>query len=478
MGTQEEIVYKGKINVGDADTVKLQSITFNDVGTVADLSDVIQSASLVIDGKTYSDTDIQTTMIKFSNINHVFAASASDVNVELIVKLKTDDLAGGTPTIILSTKEADLTLKDADGDLLAAANVTLVDNDDSCTLTLNEEGQLTVSYETDDNSSTTMNNFTEQDKFALAGAADRVVLAKLKLKADREDMRIEKLTFTFDDVAGDFYNSYNNMYFRLDGATTDIGTAKVTYATNVTTVEYTFPTTANFTVSKSTPKYAYLYATVKARNEDPNAAEVGAIDGSSVENLDVTAVEFKGLSSNLDEVDLTLVDDADAGDAYNTTVVVNTIANVELKASVKTITVGTHVVGTIVVTPTTQTTNLDADGDVINALIGNLNLDRALTDCTLTSLSIRKVGSTTTVALADNADTALAGLGTDAEIKGTTTYELVAVVATVADTATAAVQLVLNDVTTEVDFLSMTAGTALSRLLPEGVSKEQVVSTK
>lgn len=475
LGNQEELVYKGKISIGDADAVTLKSINFTDAGTVADLTDVIQGATLTIDGNEYEDSDIEAGRIEFTNINHKFVAGKTNAIIELAVKFKTDDLGGANPTLILSTAAAEVDVVDSDGNDLVVANVSIA-TAASSTITLMEEGELTIEFEKDDETSTTMANFTEQDKYALAGSTEKVLLGKIKLSADREDMKVEKLTFKFDDVAGDFYNSYDNLYFSTDAGATVIGTNDVTYAANVTTVEYTFSSAANFVVSKATPKYGYLYATVKARNEDPNAAEAGAIDGASVTNLDVTAVEYKGLSSDLDEVDL--VETLPATVAEDTTVVVNTIASVQLVEMKKTLANGTAVVGKLVVTPSTQTTNKDADGDILNALLGSVKLTTTATDCTLTSMSIRKVGGTTTVALTNGALTDVGTtLAADAELKGATTYELVAVVAGVND-GDAALQMQLADVTTDVTFLSKTAGTALTYMLPNGVTKEMTIATK
>jgi hypothetical protein len=488
LGTQEELVYKAKINIGDADDVTLKSININNeaAATIDDITDVIQSATLYIDGSAYEDTSIETERIKFTNINHEFDASESNVVVELVIKLKTDDLGWVDKTLIFSTAEADVTLKDSENDDLDAGNVTLDDDEESCTMTLTEEGELTVSYVVDDDdASTTMNMFTEQDKFVLAGDEEKALLAKMKFKADREDIKVEAVTFTFDDVDGDFYNSYEDFYFMLEDAEEAIGSVVVTYNdADVTTLEYSFPSSSNFEVSKLENTYAYLYVTTKAHDEDENAAEAGSIDGASVENLEVDSVEFKGLSSDLDENDLDLtISDAEAGDGYDTYVEVNTIASVELVEVLKTLTVGTHVIGEIVVTPTEQDRNLDDEGDVLNAYIGSLNLDWAASDCTVTSVSIRRVGETTTVALTDNTATDISALWADAEIDWTVTYELVAVLSA-ATAGDAAIQLLIDDVTTDVVFASMDPASAtwgsddLFYLLPSGVSKEQVVSTK
>ncbi|MFC1797706.1 hypothetical protein ACFLY2_00520 [Patescibacteria group bacterium] len=94
----EVVLYKGKLNAGDADDVEINKITFDgslktSTGvaiTAYDYEDILDNATLNIGGQTF-DADINPANIKFTGMSAVVAAGSNNVEVTLTARLKDND---------------------------------------------------------------------------------------------------------------------------------------------------------------------------------------------------------------------------------------------------------------------------------------------------------------------------------------------------------------------------------------------------
>lgn len=463
-GQSYELAYRARVDAGDAAAIKVKTVKFAATETVSgyDLKNIVDNATLTLNGVEYGKTRINADGIDFSNINAVVPAGTTNAKMLLNIKLKSSDTMTGTVYFTVDSIDAE---DNADGDDVIAN----VDNTINTTLlTLTNAGELTVSFDMDDSSSTTMNMFTEQSKYALAGSDAKVVLAKVKLKADREAIKVENMVLTgYTD--GDFNGSIDTVSFVLaDDMNTELGSTDHYGAGNGFTIELN---DVNFTVEANKTIYGYVLATFKAIDEDVNATEAGAEDGAYLEDLNITNVEFKGVSSNKDETELNLTNNANG--AYDVTVAANTIASVQLEAVKSSIVAGKNLIAKLKVTPTSQNWNVDSEGDAFNAFLASVDLGTTPSYTSgAVSYYIKKVGQTTTGAINGSALT-----GAAREIDGTTTFEIYAEVTAVTDSE-ANIQVTLDDATDDVWFYTQFGGEDLNYLLPEGVSATTIVNTK
>lgn len=464
-GESYELAYRARVDAGDAADIKVQNVTFST--NRSDLDDVVDNAILTIDGVKYEkQATINDDGIDFSRIDAIVDAGTTNAKMTLEVKLKSSETVSGTLSFAIDEIDAEDAddrdeITNGDGLTITAGTTTL--------LTLQSEGELTVSFDGDDDSSTTMNMFTEQSKYALAGSSADVVLARVKLKADREAMEIEKMVFS-GVQAGDFNGSVETLAFVLEDDLEERGTVDNYVDGSNFVVEFD---NLDVTVDANQTVYGYVIATFKNVDLDVNAIEAGAEDGASLDTFGLDTIEFEGSSSNKDETELDLTNNASWAN-LDVTVVANTIAAVQLEAVKTSIVAGENLIARLKVTPTTQDWNVDAEGDVFNGYLSSVDL---ATTASYTSgaitYTIRKVGTTA----AGSIDGSTLTEGSDREVDGTTTFEIWADVTEVTDSE-ANIQTKLDNVTTDVVFSSKTSGTTVNYLLPEGVSATTIVNTK
>ncbi|MDA7494855.1 hypothetical protein N8455_00780, partial [Candidatus Gracilibacteria bacterium] len=287
----ESIAYKGKINVGDADTVTISDMNFTQSGTVSvDLDDVVDSATLNIGGKTF-DADIDTDSLDFS-VNADIEAGSDNVEVLVTIVLKDNDSISDGETLFfeLDTASLDDDVEDSDGSTLGANLITDTANDNFAVTNLLDKGTFAITLlddvDTDDNLENTV----------LAGS-DEVTLAELEIEAEYEDIKIEELTFT---IAGDASATLDSV--ELVAGNTVLATADSIVYDGTTTTTITFD--SEFIISEDLNKIdVELVASVNAITGV--AGETSAI--AQVLHVDLGTVDVKGDNSN-DDITATSTD--------------------------------------------------------------------------------------------------------------------------------------------------------------------------
>jgi len=215
----EAVAYKGKISVGDADAVSVNDFNFTTTSNTslsnsADLTDIIDTATLNVGGKTF-DWDIKTTGIDF-NTNLEIEAGSKSVEVMMTVILKDNDGIANWDTLELEVKTADLAddVEDSDNNEIDTANL----NDDSindnlASVELLDKGELSITLKDDVDTDDNLEN-------AVLAGSDDVTLAELELEAEYEDVKVKELSFT---IVGDASSTLKNV--RLVSGSTTIATA-------------------------------------------------------------------------------------------------------------------------------------------------------------------------------------------------------------------------------------------------------------
>ncbi len=472
LGNQDEIVYKAKVSVGDADTVKLKDVKFKATITgTGTLDELVQGATLEIGGESYSDDDITADKISFTSMNHVFEEGESNVDVYLTVTMKTKD--GFVGTLKFNAIDDSVVAEDSDGDDLTDANTDVQDTFGPV-LTVSDHGQLEVNAYLEDENGAVEIDSVEFDKYAVAGSEGKVALAKLKLKANREDFKLEELTFTGADTNG-FDDSVNEYILSVDGE--DYGAVESDVASNVLTLTFK---NVDYTLEKGKVKYVTVYAMLKKLDLDESAVDSAKL-GAKLENLKLTAAKFEGKDSGDDEeVTGMLSTVLPTADAKATTVSASSIASIELLKVKKALVAGENEVAQLKIV-STETDNVDADGEKIYPWLYSLQTgDFTIAGSNGLAATITKIekvgGSTGAVALG----TALTGtLGADAEIKGTVTYKIYADVSALgsSDTPYAEIKLLDKNSPVFLQYEGATATETVKYFVPKGTAKSQTVTT-
>lgn len=225
----EVVLYQGKLNIGDADTVTLRDIVFT--GSISstgsyDLEDIIDSATLNIGGVTDS-ADVETGTLEFNSANIEVAAGSDNVEVLLTAILKDNDSVNNGDTISFNTSAALIVAEDSDAeDLVSGAGV--VNPASSATVVkLNERGTFAIAVVNDGE------NEDDVEDVVLAGT-NSVTLAEVVFEAEEEDMDVKELRFT---LSGAFDDSVKNVRL-MDGSTVIADGATVTLSGANTVIEF------------------------------------------------------------------------------------------------------------------------------------------------------------------------------------------------------------------------------------------------
>jgi hypothetical protein len=229
----ETVAYKGKISVGDADTVTLRDFNLveNTATTVTvDINDIVDSATLNIGGQTF-DADIDADSIDF-NTSLDIAAGTDNLEVLVTIVLKDNDAVTSGEILAFEVDATALAtdVEDSDGNTLLTANLTLnTANSNIASNELLEEGTFALrvlnDVDTDDNLENTV----------LAGS-NSVTLAELELEAEYEDVKVKELTFTLSGT-GDLSTTIENVRI-VSGSTTLADGAIVTFDGTGTTITF------------------------------------------------------------------------------------------------------------------------------------------------------------------------------------------------------------------------------------------------
>ncbi len=466
-----ELAYRARVDAGDAADIEVKTVRFNsDLSSTLtdsgyDIQDIVDNAILTIDGVEYEKTRINHDSIDFTNIDALIDAWTTNAKMTLDIKLKSSDTISGTGSFTLAEVDAE---DAADSDEVTVDDVPSAAGPE---LTFVNAWELTVSFDMDDDSSTVMSMFTEQNKFALAWAEEKVVLAKVKLKADKEDISVENMYLTWTDT-NNFSDSIDTLSFVLeDDMETELWS--LDHSENADTISIDVED-LDIVIDANSSVYWYLLATFKAVNDDENAVYVGATDWAKLSNLLVSSIEFKGLSSEKfeDELDDNLPDTS----AKDVTVVANTIAQVDLNDITAVMSSSSKKkVWELKVETTNQSWNLDSEQDVYKAFLNSIDL--VITESSFTGGTYRietfagDTGSVTGAALVG-----------DREVDGNATFYIYA------DTSSAtvdtgntrsdtSVEIRIDNVTEDVTFLSQTGWTDVNYLLPYGIPTDLSDST-
>ncbi len=211
----DAVVYKGKINVGDADNVTIKDFKLTNSGSsfsgillsnanpVATFKDIIDTATLNIGWQTFK-WDINSKDIKFSWINAELKAGLDNVEVLATVVLKNNDKIKNNDTLSMILDTANLELKDSAGDSLVSANVTTTQANNTQVFTnLLDKGTLTIKIKSD------VNNDDNLENTVLAWTSS-VTLAELDIEAEYEDIKVKELAITLSWTKN-FSNTLTNV---------------------------------------------------------------------------------------------------------------------------------------------------------------------------------------------------------------------------------------------------------------------------
>jgi hypothetical protein len=231
----EVVLYRGKLNIGDADSVNFKDFTFN--GTITstgsyDFEDIIDSATLNIGGVTDS-ADVEATAIEFNSANIEVAAGADNVEVLLTAVLKDNDSVNNGDLMSFTLVAADVVAEDSDSEDLVSGAGVVTPAASATIVKLNERGTFSIAVVNDGE------NEDDIEEVVLAGSSS-VTLAEVVLEAEEEDMDIEELRFT---LSGAFDDTIENVRL-MNGSAVLAEGATVTLSGSNTIVEF-----EDFTVS-------------------------------------------------------------------------------------------------------------------------------------------------------------------------------------------------------------------------------------
>lgn len=182
----EVVMYKGKISVGDADSVMINDMNFAaTISTGAfDMQDVVDSAVLNIAGKTYT-ASVQADGLDFTSISHKVDAGADNVEFTVTVKLKDNDSVSNGDTMKLAVTTGELDLEDSDGESVQNIDVNPVSNTN--VVTLNENGTFNFAVIAN-------GDYKDEVKSTVLAGASSVALAEIKYEAENEDVKVKELS--------------------------------------------------------------------------------------------------------------------------------------------------------------------------------------------------------------------------------------------------------------------------------------------
>ena len=282
----EVVLYQGKLNIGDADSVNFESMTFNAItsNTSYDLDDVLARAELYI-GAVSETGDVESNRIDFDSLNVEVPAGANNVDVLLVGVLESNDEVNNGDRITVALTAANIDAEDSDNEDLAAA-AKRVNNSADTVVNLNESGTFAIAVVNDGDRENLVQDVV------LTGT-DNVVLSEITLEADEEAVDVEELILTLSGTAAAESSTFSNVRI-MDGSTV-IATANEINQVGTTT-EVTFE---DFTVPESDDEIdAVVMADIAPVSNQWGVAAVQP----GVVNVTVTLVDAEGAESNDDIV--------------------------------------------------------------------------------------------------------------------------------------------------------------------------------
>jgi len=283
----EVVLYKGKVSVGDADSVTINDLNFTgDIDSTGayDFKDILDSATLNIGGKTF-DWDIETDGIDFTSISEVVAAGSDNVELTLTAVLKDNDSVNNNDEIIFSLADSDL--EDSDWEALETANVDVNNVAATNNVVLNEEGTFTLNVVANgDYKDSVVSN-------VLAGASS-VALAELEIEAEDEDVKVKELVLTISG-ATDFSSTLNNV--KLVNAATNAVIADGAVVTHLAGTGTVITFKDDFVIADSSNEIKALLVADLSKYTDKGGS-VSAATWDVV--VKYSSIDLTGVSSNED----------------------------------------------------------------------------------------------------------------------------------------------------------------------------------
>jgi len=314
----------------------------------------------------YTATNIAAGSIEFNRNITVPAGSANRVDFELVLELKDAAITPANDEIDLEVSVSGA--EDVDGN----AATVIGQAGTFGVFTLVENGSFEIDLDVSEDNKSVYSQFTDQYKYVLAGS-DLVVLAKVEVRAQDEDVRIEDLFF---DTANSTATAANILasiddVFLYDEAMEELDKATLENVGG-STVAIKFEN-ADVVVAKGNRQYMYLVTSLHAINDD--SAQGTAVAGSDIVvqlHSGLYNSRFVGQSSSEDITggSLTYV----GTDSFATFVAGNVPSSVSLLEREQSIYGnGTYTIAALSVTADSQSTNR-ISGDVVEALLSGLNL--------------------------------------------------------------------------------------------------------
>jgi len=447
--------YKGTIEAGSAADVRLRQLVFTNVAAaaskVADLEEVIQSATLRIGSVEEKTTDIDADTITFNNLDQTIKAGASNKqNIEVLVQFKDADSSSiddsNTPSdgnandeVALSLSEYDAEDKDTGNGL----NAKGIAADKSNTITLATSGSLEIDIDTTDDSSSERKDLTHKDRFVLGGAESQI-LARIEMDAEKEavkvkDLKFQSSTFSDLDTANEFKNSFENVRLVKEDKTTTVG--------NVGNFEVIDPSIGNeyveakledmdLVVNTDKKQVYFLIADIKKIDLADDAVASSAKSGANATftiSTDDIRVDGENSGDELKVADSNLILGAEA--SKKITVVASDVATISIAKINNTPALAGFVDVARITIDDKNSINVDKDDNSINPALKKLLFSNS--DITVSgienpddfTLALREADSGTRMVLTDGAFAfdginTSAELGMDAEIEGKTEFIL------------------------------------------------------
>ncbi len=479
--------YKWELKASTAGDVKVTKVVIStgSTHTAGNLNDILSDAKLVIGSDTYNYTSLDAGSITFDGLSKVITAgSTNKQSFELVVTLKDSSSTSGDLALKVTTVTAE---DNSDGSNASATP----DSNVYAAITTTTKGTLTVEFDL----SKDQTNLTDINKTVKAGSTD-VVVAKLKLKAEKENVKVIDAYFSAtEDLRASFKNFRlvdSNKAVIANGTVSDAGTY----------VEFKGITSDKGTFVKDAVTYAYIIADTKASSQ---AADDTAISGSGAKltflHATNTPWKVEGVSSKKDVTDgnkttstwtnlevagnLKFVDTDSVANfgvsTKNTKVVYSDVALVELEKVAITLTTGNQLIAKLKLNVTNSNKNKTTNNDIKAKLASvKLGFGTSFSSGTLSNVTFTiKKGSysTGTTVTSGSGTFTLDTTDSATEVDGQTYFEVYANIANgVTFSDSSSITTTIEAVDSDVVFTDET--TTFGKVIPTDLTNRSSVSTR
>jgi len=289
--TDKVLLFKGKITANAVSDLKVSKLSFTELGSATNIGDGFERLYLYVGDTMNTLLDDESSLstasgVAFTGFNLTVPKGTSN---GVYVTIRGDVKNNPTATTYgfgWDTDDGDYTIKDSDNTSLTTIGQT---GGISQTTTISGAGTFTMAFD----SNYTGINTTYKN--VLAGS--EVMVGRIKLTAQNEDVKIEDFTLT-NEVYGSADSNdiaYLNLYSNAE-MTTKVGTATLDASKRAEFAD------VNITVTTAASKYLYIGAVVKGINySTANMSDATATAGRTIK-LDIAsstgyAVKALGVST-------------------------------------------------------------------------------------------------------------------------------------------------------------------------------------